>query len=277
MSGPVISADYSLGTDDVINYSCPVSNGTPPVPKLFFSTTYRVVGLLISVPVFLIGVIGNILVIYVVLSSTKMKTPINYYLVSLSLADLLVMLCATAPFFAELFLVVERWVLSRPMCPILVSLQYLSANASALSIMAFSVERYQAVCHPIKSKVSSKGQRAKRIILGVWSFCIVYNSMWLYLTSTSIHPLRTGECIVICHFSFKRSTYATIYMLDLICFYCIPLLITCVLYILIARAIFRSGHFRQSSTNKACTVKCVRRLTRDKVKVSNAGMLMIEK
>ena len=33
--------------------------------------------------------------------------------------------------------------------------QFLAMNASALSLSAFTVERYIAICHPMKAQVSS--------------------------------------------------------------------------------------------------------------------------
>lgn len=61
--------------------------------------------------------------------------------------------------------------------------QYLGIDASALSLTAFTVERYIAICHPIKSKSICTISRAKKIILTCWIFAIVYCSPWFFLTT----------------------------------------------------------------------------------------------
>ena len=61
--------------------------------------------------------------------------------------------------------------------------QYLGIDASALSLTAFTVERYIAICHPIKSKTICTLSRAKKIIMTCWIFAIIYCSPWFFLTT----------------------------------------------------------------------------------------------
>ena len=61
--------------------------------------------------------------------------------------------------------------------------QYLAIDASALSLTAFTVERYIAICHPIKSKTICTLSRAKKIIMTCWIFAIIYCSPWFFLTN----------------------------------------------------------------------------------------------
>lgn len=64
---------------------------------------------------FLIGVVGNIMVIFVVIRVREMRTSINYCFVNLSVADLLVLLIcqpsAMVEFYGE-----DRWFLGDVMC-----------------------------------------------------------------------------------------------------------------------------------------------------------------
>lgn len=65
--------------------------------------------------IFLTGCVGNILVIIVVAKVRDMRTPTNYCLVNLSVADLLVLtICQTSAmleFYAE-----DRWLLGEFLC-----------------------------------------------------------------------------------------------------------------------------------------------------------------
>ena len=72
---------------------------------------------------------------------------------------------------------------------------------STLSLSAFTVERYIAICHPMKAQVNNictttyrfksncrisqyicTMSRARRIIISCWVFCVLYSSPWLALT-----------------------------------------------------------------------------------------------
>lgn len=65
--------------------------------------------------VFLFGVFGNVLVIYVVLTQKSMCTPTNIFLVNLSVADLLVLLVCMPSALVE-FQAKEVWLLGTFMC-----------------------------------------------------------------------------------------------------------------------------------------------------------------
>lgn len=43
-----------------------------------------------------------------------------------------------------------------------------SANATVLTITAFTVERYVAICHPFQAHAVSKLSRAVKLVLAIW-------------------------------------------------------------------------------------------------------------
>ncbi|XP_046688563.1 LOW QUALITY PROTEIN: pyrokinin-1 receptor-like, partial [Homalodisca vitripennis] len=47
-----------------------------------------------------------------------------------------------------------------------------SANATVLTITAFTVERYVAICHPFFAHTLSKLSRAVRLILVIWAVAL---------------------------------------------------------------------------------------------------------
>jgi len=62
--------------------------------------------------------------------------------------------------------------------------QYLGVNVSSLSITAFTVERYIAICHPMRAQTMCTVSRAKRIIIVLWLFGVLYCAPWLGLVNT---------------------------------------------------------------------------------------------
>jgi hypothetical protein len=49
-----------------------------------------------------------------------------------------------------------------------------SANATVLTITAFTVERYVAICHPFQAHTMSKLSRAFKIIIGIWLVALAF-------------------------------------------------------------------------------------------------------
>ena len=116
-------------------------NGTVlPVPN-YYSLPYRVVGCLFVSIIFLTGMVGNVMVVIVVSRTRSMHTPTNCYLVSLAVADILVLLSATLPTISEYFLIIDQCIIGLVGCSVMVFTQYLGVNVSSLSITAFTVER----------------------------------------------------------------------------------------------------------------------------------------
>lgn len=199
-----------------------------------FPLEMQVITILLVLLICGVGIAGNVMVVLVVLRSKHMVTPTNCYLVSLAVADLIVLLAAGLPNISE---VVASWVYGYVGCLCITYLQYLGINISACSITAFTVERYIAICHSIKAQLLCTVARAKRIIACVWLFTSLYCLMWFFLVDTTQVIFADGAQ-VICGYRVSRNLYMPIYFLDFTIFYVIPLGLATVLYGLIARILF---------------------------------------
>lgn len=179
------------------------------------------------------------MVVIVVLRSRSMRTPTNCYLVSLAIADSIVLVASIPNEIVGYFVLGDKWIWGRVGCAGFIFLQYLGINASSLSIAAFTIERYIAICHPMLAHKLCTVSRAKKIIIAVWLFATVYCLPWLFLTKLSrIYYIGIESEVYRCDFKLKRSNYYFIYMTDLVLFYIFPLMMSCVLYGLIARVLY---------------------------------------
>ncbi|XP_063156120.1 thyrotropin-releasing hormone receptor-like [Candoia aspera] len=194
----------------------------------------QVVTILLVLLICGVGIAGNVMVVLVVLRTKHMVTPTNCYLVSLAVADLIVLLAAGLPNISE---VVASWVYGYAGCLCITYLQYLGINISACSITAFTVERYIAICHSIKAQLLCTVARAKRIIAALWLCTSLYCLMWFFLVDTS-KAMFTDGTQVSCGYRVSRNLYMPIYFLDFTIFYVVPLGLATVLYGLIARILF---------------------------------------
>ncbi|KAM9429454.1 thyrotropin-releasing hormone receptor-like [Salvelinus alpinus] len=200
------------------------------------SMEVQVITIVLALIICGVGIAGNIMVVLVVLRTKHMMTPTNCYLVSLAIADLIVLLAAGLPNISE---VVDSWIYGYAGCLCITYLQYLGINVSSCSITAFTIERYIAICHSIKAQFICTVSRAKRIISFVWIFTSLYCTMWLFLVDTNETVYANGV-LVSCGYRVSRNLYMPIYFLDLSLFYVLPLIVAVVLYGLIARILFMS-------------------------------------
>lgn len=109
---------------------------------VYFSHSYRIVGTFFQGLIFLIGVLGNILVVFVVAKTKSMHSPTNCYLVSLAIADCIVLIAAIPQEIVSYYIVGSRWIWGDVGCALLIFFQNLGINASSLSLAAFTIERY---------------------------------------------------------------------------------------------------------------------------------------
>lgn len=198
------------------------------------SIEVQVVTILLALLICGVGIAGNIMVVLVVLRTKHMMTPTNCYLVSLAIADLIVLLAAGLPNISE---VIASWIYGYTGCLCITYLQYLGINVSSCSITAFTIERYIAICHSIKAQFICTVSRAKKIIACVWIFTSVYCIMWFFLVDTN-ETIYADGVVVKCGYRVSRNLYMPIYFLDFTLFYVIPLIVATVLYGLIARILF---------------------------------------
>jgi len=237
-NGSVVFAEL-----DCVNDSLALDNETTCVephkckPQEYYSTDYAVIGTLFQSIIFVVGVLGNVLVCTVVRRTRSMHSTTNCYLVSLAVADTITLVASVPQEVLSYHILGDQWVWGAPGCTCMIYLQYLGIDASALSLTAFTIERYIAICHPMKSKSICTISRAKRIIAGCWAFAIIYCSPWFLLTQTrSVCVQGIGE-ITTCSFRLRRDSteYLVMFFSDIILFYVVPLLLSMVLYALIAR------------------------------------------
>ena len=122
--------------------------------------------------VFLVGVSGNLMVVVTVRGTKSLHTTTNCYLVSLALADLITLVSSVPQEVGGSKVILTQklshqvlsyhilgdlWVWGSLGCSLMVFCQFLAMNSSALSLTAFTIERYIAICHPMKAQVGQEG------------------------------------------------------------------------------------------------------------------------
>lgn len=96
---------------------------------------------------------------------TKMKTATNIYIFNLAVADALV--TTTMPFQSTDYLL-SSWPFGEVACKVFISIDYYNMFTSIFTLTMMSVDRYVAVCHPIKALDFRTPVKAKIINVIIW-------------------------------------------------------------------------------------------------------------
>lgn len=117
----------------------------------YFQTTVYMMYILI----FMLALFGNGVVCYIVLSTPRMKTVTNYFIVNLAVGDILMsMFCVPFSFFSTLLL--QYWPFGSVLCHLVNYSQAVSVLVSAYTLVAISIDRYIAILWPLRPRISKR-------------------------------------------------------------------------------------------------------------------------
>uniref|UniRef100_A0A8K9UZ62 Opioid receptor, delta 1a n=1 Tax=Oncorhynchus mykiss TaxID=8022 RepID=A0A8K9UZ62_ONCMY len=112
-----------------------------------------------------VGLLGNVLVMYGVVRYTKMKTSTNIYIFNLALADALA--TSTLPFQSAKYLM-GTWAFGEVLCKVVIAIDYYNMFTSIFTLTMMSVDRYIAVCHPVRALEFRTPAKGKIINVLIW-------------------------------------------------------------------------------------------------------------
>jgi len=173
---------------------------------------------------------GNLLVIISFKVDAQLQTISNYFLLSLSVADLTIGL-VSMPLYS-VYLLMGYWPLGHVVCDAWLSLDYTMSNASVANLLVISFDRYFSVTRPLTYRVRRTSGRAAVMIAGAWTVSTLLWTPWI-VAWPHLEGRRTVPPLE-CYVQFlKTNKYFTI-MTATAAFY-LPVLIMTVLYFRIYR------------------------------------------
>ncbi|KAJ8981897.1 hypothetical protein NQ317_007289 [Molorchus minor] len=126
--------------------------------------------------IFVVGVVGNGTLVIIFLRHRTMRNVPNTYILSLALADLLVIVTSVP--FTSIIYTLESWPWGVLICKLSETAKDISVGVSVFTLTALSADRFFAIVDPLKKfHTSSGGRRATRITLciaiSIWILAIV--------------------------------------------------------------------------------------------------------
>ncbi|XP_058792094.1 orexin/Hypocretin receptor type 1-like [Phymastichus coffea] len=200
--------------------------------------------------VFVIGLVGNALVCLAVYRNHSMRTVTNYFIVNLALADLLVIIVCLPP--TILWDITETWFLGVIPCKIVLYLQTVSVTVSVLTLTFISIDRWYAICYPLRFK-STTG-RAKTAIFIIWAVALTFDIPDLIVMTTRRDTAAYYASVTVlftqCSPSWSIHSQRTFTILKFILLYTAPLTFMSFAYCQIIRVLWRNdipGHHNLST------------------------------
>ncbi|ELK34770.1 Orexin receptor type 2 [Myotis davidii] len=191
--------------------------------------------------VFVVALIGNILVCVAVWKNHHMRTVTNYFIVNLSLADVLVTItCLPATLVVD---ITETWFFGNSLCKVIPYLQTVSVSVSVLTLSCIALDRWYAICHPLMFKSTAKRARNSIIIIWIVS-CIIMIPQAIVMECRAMLPGLANKTTLftVCEERWAGEIYPKMYH---ICFFLVTYMAPLCLMVLAYLQIFRKLWCRQ--------------------------------
>lgn len=143
----------------------------------------------------LVTVIMNLLVLYAVKTEKSLHTVGNLYIVSLSVADLIV--GATVMPLNLVYLLEDEWKLGRAICQFWLIMDYVASTASIFSLFILCWDRYRSVRQPLKYMKYRTQGKASAMISAAWMLSLMWIIPilgWRSFTNVEFKPEEAKQC-----------------------------------------------------------------------------------
>lgn len=195
--------------------------------------------------IFVVGVCGNALVVFVVAHNRAMQTITNIFIANLAVAD--VIMCLLAVPFTPLSGLLHNWVFGDVLCRVVPMAMGASVHVSTMTSTAIAVDRYFVIVHPFVGRMKTV---ICLLVTGViWVVAISISlPLAIYQTVTWIED----QSICLCHEQWPEDTSRqTFSVVSLLLQYVVPCSVICFCYVSVSlflrrRALARIGNSSRS-------------------------------
>ncbi|XP_051260548.1 leukotriene B4 receptor 2b [Dicentrarchus labrax] len=222
-----------------LSYSIPEEEDDGSAVSNDYSTT---IGALILGLVFLLGVPGNLFIVWSILARIRRRSVTTLLILNLACADGFLM---TLTIFFVVYLAMQTWVFGEVMCKGLFYLCNTNMYASIFLITLMSVHRLVAVVFPRKASSLASRKIVRRVIIGMWVLVTVISIPSLVFRDLSIQIDETNETRLVCAPNHTLPRHVRFqYAFETVAGFILPYTVIIVSYVLILRRL-RQTKFRR--------------------------------
>lgn len=238
------SYDYTPSMDDYMNFTftdffCKKSH-VRQFASHFLPPLYWLV--------FLLGTVGNSLVILVYWCCTRVKTMTDTFLLNLAIADLLFLV--TLPFWAVA--AADQWTFQTLMCKVVNSMYKMNFYSCVLLIVCISVDRYIAIAQAMRAQT----WRQKRLLYSKMVCVLVWvTAATLCIPEIMYSQVKNESGVTVCTMVYPRDERtrlkSAVLTLKVILGFFLPFVVMACCYTIIIHTLIRA---KKSPKHKALKV-----------------------
>ncbi|KFQ31590.1 Substance-K receptor, partial [Merops nubicus] len=182
------------------------------------------------------SIIGNVIVIWIILAHRRMRTATNYFIVNLALSDLL--MSAFNTIFNFIYASHNVWYFGEEFCRFQNWFPVTAMFVSIYSMTAMAAERYVAIIHPFKPRLSAGNTRVIIGIIWLLAFALAFPQCFY---AEIMVDNGTMKCIVIWPGDVGSKHQLAYHMAVIVLIYLLPLTVMFVAYSIIGITLWSSA------------------------------------
>ncbi|KAL1264844.1 hypothetical protein QQF64_005199 [Cirrhinus molitorella] len=168
--------------------------------------------------IFVLALVGNSLVVYIVVRKRAMRTATNIFICSLAVSDLLITFFCIP--FTLLQNISSEWLGGVLVCKTVPFVQTTAIVTGILTMTCIAIERYQGIVYPLKMKRQYTPKRAYKMLGLVWIAAVMVGSPMLFVQQLEVkYDFLYDHHHVCCqerwHSLLHRQVYTTFIMVAL--------------------------------------------------------------
>ncbi|XP_038584968.1 type-1 angiotensin II receptor [Micropterus salmoides] len=202
---------------------------------------------------FVIGIVGNSMVVAVIYCYMKLKTVANIFVLNLAVSDLTFLI--TLPMWATFTATGYHWPFGGFLCKASAGLVIFNLYTSIFFLTALSIDRYLAIVHPVRSRRFRTVVYARITCMMIWLFAFVL-SVPTALTR-DIHNITNSNNTVcgILHPNIEnairlKEVLLAISLMKSLLGFLVPFFIIITCYCLIGQALLGARHIQKSTRSR---------------------------
>ncbi|XP_008153258.2 galanin receptor type 2 [Eptesicus fuscus] len=183
--------------------------------------------------IFLVGTVGNALVLAVLLRSGRAVSTTNLFILNLGVADLSFIVCCV-PFQATIY-TLDGWVFGALLCKAVHFLIFLTMHASSFTLAAVSLDRYLAIRYPLRSRELRTPRNALGAIGLIWGLSLLFSGPYL-----SYYRQSRLANLTVCHPAWSAPRRRAMDLCTFVFSYLLPMLVLGLTYARTLRSLWRA-------------------------------------
>ncbi|XP_048852611.1 tachykinin receptor 3a [Brienomyrus brachyistius] len=178
-----------------------------------------------------VAVFGNLVVIWIILAHKRMRTVTNYFLLNLAFSD--VAMAAFNTLINFIYAAHGEWYFGKAYCKFHNFFPVAAVFASIYSMTAIAVDRYMAIIHPLKPRLSATA--TKVVIASIWVLAVVLAFPLCFYSTTKKIPRRT-----LCYVAWPRNSKDPLmyHIIVTVLVYMLPLVVMAITYTIVGATLW---------------------------------------